>query len=89
MAVWQVSAVGWAFIKGGVEQDCEISGFVRADDPDDAFSRVCAIARTLHPELLQAGGPFPRPVINAEEVQEVPETEGRDIDKVEVYWVEK
>ncbi|MBP1203562.1 hypothetical protein JOD97_001576 [Duganella sp. 1411] len=88
MRVWQVSAVGWGFMKIGKRQDCEIAGFVRADDPDDAFSRACAIARVLAPELLQAVGPFPRPVINVEEIQEVPETEGLDIDKVEVYWTE-
>jgi hypothetical protein len=89
MRVWQVSAVGWGFMKTGNEQDCEIVGFVRAADPDDAFSKACAIATVLAPELLQAAGTFPRPVINAEEIQEVPEMEGLDIDKVEVYWTEK
>jgi hypothetical protein len=89
MGVWQVSAVGWGFMKGGTKQDCEITGLVRADDPDDAFSRACAIAKILDPELLQAVGPFPRPVINAEEIQELPCTEGVDIDKVQVCWVEK
>ena len=89
MGIWQVSAVGWGFSKSGTEQDCEIAGLVRADDPDDAFSKACEIAKVLAPELLQPAGPFPRPVINAEEIQEVPDPEGLGIDKVEVYWTEK
>lgn len=89
MGVWKVSAVGWSFMKSGKERDCEIAGFVRADDPGDAFSRACSIASIFAPELLQAAGPFPRPVINAEEIQELASSEGIDIDKVEVYWVEK
>lgn len=75
--------------KSGREQGCEIAGFVRANDPDDAFSKTCTLAKVLAPEILQAAGPFPRPVTNAEEIQEVPDTEGLDIDKVEVYWTEK
>nr|WP_315212597.1 hypothetical protein [uncultured Duganella sp.] len=89
MSVWQVSAVGWGFAKSGKEPHCEIAGFVCADDHDETFSKACAIAKVIAPELLQAVGPFPRPVINAEQIQEVPETEGLEISKVEVYWTGK
>lgn len=86
MSVWQVTAVGWGFMKDGVQQDCELLGFVRANNPDEAFSKVCNIAIQNHPELLQATGTFPRPVINADEIQEVPETQFSGPDQVELYW---
>lgn len=87
MRVWQVLSIGAGFIRDSIEQGCEIAGFVRADSPDDAFSKACKIAMKLHPELLQATGPFPRPVINAEEIEEIFQAEGMGIEKVEVYWV--
>lgn len=89
MSVWQVAAVGWGFMKDGVQHDCELSGLVRANNPDEAFSKVCNIAIQDHPELLQATGPFPRPVINADEIQEVPETQLVGADQVELYWIRK
>jgi hypothetical protein len=42
-----------------------------------------------HRELQQATGPFPRPVINADEIQEVPETLLIVADQVEVFWIKK
>lgn len=89
MRVWQVLALGTGFIRDGIEQGCEIAGFVRADSPDDAFSKACNIAMKVHPELLQATGRFPRPVINAEEIEELFQVDGMDIEKVEVYWVKE
>lgn len=89
MRVWQVSAMGSGFIRNGIEHDCELTGFVRADAPDEMFSKAFNIAMTLHPELIQATGPFPRPVINIEEIEEIFEEEGIDVDKVELYWVKE
>jgi hypothetical protein len=89
MGVWQVAAVGWGFVKDGVQHDCELSGLVHANDPDEAFSKVCSLAMEEHPELLQATGPFPRPVINADEIEEVPEAWLVGADQVELHWIEK
>ena len=41
------------------------------------------------PELLQATGPFPRPVINADMIEEVPEAWLVGADQVELHWIEK
>jgi hypothetical protein len=89
MGVWQVAAVGWGFVKDGVQHYCELSGLVHANDPDEAFSKVCSLAMEEHRELLQATGPFPRPVINADEIEEVPEAWFVGADQVELHWIEK
>lgn len=89
MGTWQVTAIGWGFMKDGVEHDCELSGLVRAEDSNDAFSKVCSLAMRDHPELLQAAGPFPRPVINAEEIQAVPNTRLIGADQIELHWIKK
>lgn len=89
MSLWQVAAVGWGFMKDGLQHDCELSGLVRANNPDEAFSKVCSIATQYSPEFQQATGPFPRPVINADEIQEVSETEHIGADQVELYWIKK
>jgi len=89
MSMWQVAAVGLGFIKDGVEQSCELSGLVRAKDSNDAFSKVCSLASRDHPELLQAAGPFPCPVINVEETQEVLETRLIKADQIELHWIKK
>ena len=56
MIVWRVVAIGCGFKKDGVQHDCELSGLVRADNINDAFSRTCNIAMQNHPELLQSSG---------------------------------
>ena len=89
MGTWQVAAVGWDFMKDGVQHDCELSGLVRANNPGEAFSKVCSIAIQDHPEPQQATGPFPRLVINADEIQEVCETQLIGADQVEVFWIKK
>ncbi|MFP5392048.1 MAG: hypothetical protein ACLGI6_10990 [Gammaproteobacteria bacterium] len=89
MSMWQVAAVGWGFMKDGGQQDCELSGLVRANNPDEAFSKVCSIAMQDYPELQQATGPFPRPVVNADEIQEVFETQLVGVDHVELFWIKK
>ena len=89
MGTWQVLAVGRGFMKDSVEHDYELSGLVRAKDPADAFSTACGMAMRDHPELLQAAGQFPRPVINAEEIQEVPATRLIGADQIELHWIKK
>ena len=89
MIVWRVVAVGCGFKKDGVQHDCELSGLVRANNINDAFSRTCTIAMQNHPELLQSSSSFPRPTINAEEIQEVPEALLVGADRVELHWIEK
>ena len=89
MIVWRVVAVGCGFKKDGVQHDCELSGLVRADNINDAFSKTCNIAMQNHPELLQSSGSFPRPTINAEEIQEVPEALLVGADRVELHWIKK
>lgn len=88
MCAWQVAASGLGFLKDGVQRDCELFGIVSADDVNDAFSKVCRIATQYHPELLQAAGRFPRPVINANEIEELAETHFSE-DRVELHWIEK
>lgn len=39
-----------------------------------------------HPELAQAAGPFPRPVINPMEIQEIGAVLAVEVGKVRVDW---
>jgi hypothetical protein len=71
MKIWQVLLVGEGFTRNGSACDCEISGFVEAAAVDAAVEEAVAIARKTYPELAQASGQFPRPVINADEVVEL------------------
>lgn len=89
MSIWQVAAIGLGFIKDAVQHDCELYGLVRANNPNEAFSKVCNLAMQDHPELQQATGPFPRAVINADEIEEVPETQLVGPGQVELYWIKK
>jgi hypothetical protein len=88
MKTWQVLLIGQGFSVDGVARNCEISGFIDAESPADAVEKVEAIARRRYPELRQASGSFPRPVINADEVTEL----SRDfpyaipVDEIELHW---
>lgn len=84
MKTWQVLLIGEGC-------SCEISGFVNAESMAAAVEKVEAIARQRHPELGQASGSFPRPVINADEVTELSREFPYPIavDEIELHWTGK
>lgn len=88
MKVWQVYGEGEGFVINGKERAFELSGFVQAEDATAAFSRACELATKDHPALAQAAGPFPRPVVNPKEVQEVMAGFTVELGKVQVDWLE-
>ncbi|TDS82086.1 hypothetical protein [Comamonas sp. JUb58] len=71
MKVWEIYGEGEGFVVDGTEMAFEVSGFIEADDSNAAFAQACELAKREHPELAQAAGPFPRPEINAMEIQEI------------------
>jgi len=88
MKVSQVYGAGEGFVIHGKRKAVELSGFVEAEDADAAFSRACELATRDHPALAQAAGPFPRPVINPQEIQEIGAVLAHEVGKVRVAWVE-
>jgi hypothetical protein len=87
MLKWQVLVFGERFVRDGALMGFELSGFVWADDPNLAFSKAVQLAKSQYPEIGQAELPTtPRPVINAEEIQECSVTCGPDQDEIEVDW---
>lgn len=89
MKVWQVNGEGEGFVIDGMERAFELSGFVEAEDANAAFSRACELASRDHPALAQAADPFPRPVINAQEIIEVGAGLPVEVGKVQVDWLER
>ena len=89
MKIWQVLLLGEGFQVEGAKSNCEITGFVEAESVEAAIEKACAIATRAHPELAQVAGPFPRPVVNADEVEELGATfpYSVDVDQVELHWV--
>lgn len=86
MKVWQIYGEGEGFVIDGTPMAFELSGFVEADDPGAAFAQACELAREEHPELAQAAGPFPRPVINPMEIHEIGEDLAVEVGKIRVDW---
>lgn len=81
MKVWQILAYGKGFLRANREAGFCLEGFVYADSSNEAFDRAIALAKRDWPEIAQAEqGDFPRPVINADEIDEF---------KSEVYGVEE
>ena len=87
MKVWQVYGEGEGFVIDGIEMAVELSGFVEAPDAHAAFGRVCELAAKDYPALGQAAGPYPRAVINPQEIQEVAEGLAVEVGKVQIDWV--
>ena len=89
MKIWQVWLFGEGFHVRGMKFNCEISGVVEAESADAAAKKACGIATRTHPELSQAAGSFPRPVINANEIQEWSGTHPQsiEVDQVELHWI--
>ncbi|MGO4505350.1 hypothetical protein [Dyella sp. 2YAF14] len=90
MKTRQVIGRGEGFVRGESILGFELSGFVLADGPDDAFAKAVTLAKRKWPEISQVEkDKFPRPVINADEVAEV--TSGLVIgeDRVELFWDEQ
>ncbi|WP_143029326.1 hypothetical protein [Rhodoferax sp. OV413] len=88
MKVWQVYGEGEAFVIDGKKMAFELSGCVEAEDAITAFSRACELAVRDHPALAQAAGPFPRPVVNPLEIQEVDAGLAVEVGKVQLDWLE-
>jgi len=53
ISVWQMLGVGVGFVRNDIEQHCELAGFARAKDPNEAFLKTYHIAMKDYPELLQ------------------------------------
>ena len=84
---WRVLIIGEGFRIGDVTRNFELTGIVEATNTNDAFSKACELARRMHPELAQATGPFPRPVIHADEIQELHSPDGVQVDAVDLEWL--
>lgn len=90
MKTWQILGRGEGFIRGERVVGFELSGFVLANGPDEAFEKAITIAKRDWAEISQAEKEgFPRPVINADEVVEV--TGGLIVreDQVDLIWEEQ
>ncbi|HEY4081746.1 MAG TPA: hypothetical protein VGM81_13725 [Burkholderiaceae bacterium] len=87
MKLWQVLIIGEGFRLADETRRFELTGIVEAVGANDAFSKACELAMRVHPELAQATGPFPRPVINADEIQEIQRRDDIEVDTVELEWV--
>ena len=84
---WQVLGFGEGFYRSGAKVGFELSGFIIAADPDEAFLKAVSIAKRDFPEIAQAdANEFPKPVINAEEIQEAGQPSNGETDSIEVHW---
>jgi hypothetical protein len=89
MKIWQVLGRGEGFIRGGKTLGFELSGFVSADGPNEAFEKAISLAEREWPEISQAETQaIPRAVINADEVQDVTGRLTVEVDRVELSWSE-
>lgn len=87
MKTWQVQASGEEFVRGGVKDSFELCGFVQAEGPDEAFQKALIIAKRMHPEIAHIDKQgWPKPVINADEIEDATGLRGIKIDIVEIYW---
>ena len=84
MKAWSVLIFGEGFIRGEQSCDFELAGVVHAADPTAAFHRAVAKAEALHPELSQVALPRPGAVINADEINELPNLNLAE--EVELFW---
>jgi hypothetical protein len=89
MKIWQVLGRGEGFIRGGKTLGFELSGFVSADGPNEAFEKAISLAEREWPEISQAETQaIPRAVINADEVEDVTGRLTVEVDRVELSWSE-
>ncbi|ULU24455.1 hypothetical protein [Dyella terrae] len=87
MKTWQVLGYGEGFVRGERVLGFELSGLVFAEGPNEAFKKAIALAKREWPEISQADKEgFPRPVINADEVDEVTGQLIIDGERVELFW---
>lgn len=84
MKAWSVLIFGEGFVRGTQKCDFELAGVVHASDPNAAFHRAVAKAEALHPELSQVTQPRPGPVINADEINELPSFNVAE--EIELFW---
>src|SRR5215472_13471686 len=87
--VWQVQGFGEYFLRRGRRSNVEVSGFVRAEGPDDAWRRVIEMARDAYPEISQIDDQsIPRAVLNCDEIEDASALDlaPEQIDRIEVYW---
>ena len=84
---WTVTIFGSGFLRQNNRMGFELGGIVEAADPSDAVSVAVSLATQRYPELDQAKtGSIPRPVINAEEIEEFEDAPPSEINKVDVIW---
>ena len=89
MKTWQVLGRGEGFVHGESVLGFELSGFVLANDPNEAFEKAITLAKREWPEISQAEKEeFPRPVINVDEVVQVTGDLIVGEDRIELFWDE-
>jgi hypothetical protein len=89
MSVWQVFGLGEGFVRGGKVDSFELSGFVQAQNANDAASRAIALAKLQFTDLDQLSeAAWPRPLINWGEIQDASALtlEPQLLDKLELHW---
>ena len=90
MKIWHVLGRGEGFVHDGTVLGFELSGFVSADGPNQAFEKAISLAKGEWPEISQAEkSGFPKAVINADEVGEVTGRLNVDLDRIELFWDER
>lgn len=84
---WQVLGFGEGFERSGSKMGFELSGYINAANPDEAFFKAISIVKADFPEIEQAAAKeFRKSVINAEEIYEVGEPSNSETDRIEVHW---
>ena len=86
MKIWQVLGRGEGFIRDGRLLGFELSGFVSADGPNEAFEKAIFLASHQWPEIVQSDKEGL--VINADEVINVTWRLTAEIDGIELFWDE-
>lgn len=87
MKVWSVQIRGEGFLRQNSRMSFELSGFIEAADPNDAFTKAVSLGKKQYPELNQAEKQeSPRPAINGEEIVEFVNAPRSEINKVEIHW---
>lgn len=90
MKMWQILGYGKGFLRANRETGFSLDGFVYAESANEAFDRAIALAKREWPEIAQVEqGDLPRPVINADEIDEFKnEVDGVE-EGVELIWDEQ
>jgi hypothetical protein len=85
--IWSVTICGEGFLRQNSNMGFELSGYIKATDPNEALLKAIKLAKQEYFEISQLEKEVnPKPVINAEEIQEFADAPQDEVDKIEIYW---